>query len=44
MTMSSLNSNGSTVTRSQSCGTFLGCAGTGDLHLGHAAEKSAATA
>ncbi len=34
----------STVTRSQSSRAALGCGGTGDLHLGCAADKSAATA
>ncbi len=44
MTMSSLYSNVSTVTRSQSSRVPLGCGGTGYSHHGCAADKSAATA
>ncbi len=44
MTMSSLYSNGSTVTRSQSNRAGLVCDGKGDSHHGCAADKSAATA
>ncbi|KAG8541094.1 hypothetical protein GDO81_029718 [Engystomops pustulosus] len=43
MTMRSLDTNGSTVTRSQSNRASLGCGGTGDSHHGCAADKSAAT-
>ncbi len=44
MSMSSLYSMASTVTRSQSNRAPLGCGGTGDSHLGCAADKSAGTA
>ncbi len=44
MTMSSLYSIASTVTRSQSNRAPLGCGGTGDSHHGWAADKSAPNA